>query len=188
MAASKDKDPSLKDKNELTTAWCDEKLNIVRSSTQCENRYKTILKRKMQSVRSNQQSGAKRTRVDFEEELNKIKAIDDSLEPEVMQGPGKIIEKQQENIAMDPKVTKSQKAPKKMSISETLLRIQKDKEKKRERRHTEKLDILRSFMRIFSNDTIDSNRDSTDNDTIDLHQDSTTDNDTIDLNQDSSSD
>ncbi|XP_050452128.1 uncharacterized protein LOC126851831 [Cataglyphis hispanica] len=68
-------------------------LNIVRSSVQCENRYKIILKRKMQSVRNNQQSGAKRTKVEFEDELNKIKAIDDSVEPEILQGPGKIIEK-----------------------------------------------------------------------------------------------
>jgi len=44
-------------------------------------------------VKNNQQSGAKRRRVEFEEELNKIKAIDDSLEPEILQGPGKIIEK-----------------------------------------------------------------------------------------------
>lgn len=127
-------------------------LNILRSAVQCENRYKTILKRKSQSVRNNQQSGAKRTRVEFEEELNKIKAIDDSLEPEILQGVGKIIEKHKENIAI---VSTAPKATKKMSVSETLLFIQKDKEEGRQRRHAEKLEVLINFMNkaSTSNDT-----------------------------------
>lgn len=133
-------------------------LNIERSAIQCENRYKTILKRKNQSVKSNQQSGAKRRRVEFEEELNKIKAIDDSLEPEVLQGPGKIIENNKENIVKD--CTAQKKTTKKMSISETLLQIQKDKEERRERRHAEKLEVLRNFMMMFSTDnTINDNSD-----------------------------
>jgi len=133
-------------------------LNIVRSSVQCENRYKTILKRKMQSVRGNQQSGAKRTKVEFEDELNKIKAIDDSVEPEILQGPGKIIEKHKEKI-MNKENTMNctvEKITKKKSISETLLQIQKDKEETREKRHKEKLELLRNFMTMFSksNDTV----------------------------------
>lgn len=100
-------------------------LNIVRSSVQCENRYKTILKRKMQSVRGNQQSGAKRTKVEFEDELNKIKAIDDSVEPEILQGPGKFIEKRKEKIMNKENTTNCtvEKTTKKKSISETLLQI-----------------------------------------------------------------
>jgi len=123
-------------------------LNIERSAIQCENRYKTILKRKVQSVKNNQQSGAKRTRVEYEEELNKIKAIDDSLEPEILQGPGKIIEKNKKNI---PKDYKAKETKKKMTVSETLLQIQKEKEEKRQKRH-ERLEILRDFMKIFSTD------------------------------------
>lgn len=136
-------------------------LNIVRSSVQCENRYKTILKRKMQSVSGNQQSGAKRTKVEFEDELNKIKAIDDSVEPEILQGPGKLIEKHKEKIMNKENTINCtvEKTRKKKSISETLLQIQNDKEEKREKRHKEKLEILRNFMTIFSksNDTVDSN-------------------------------
>lgn len=125
-------------------------INIVRSATQCENRYKTILKRKNQSTKNNLQSGAKRIKVDFEEEINKIKAIDDSLEPEILQGPGKVIEK--ENI---PK--RCQEIKKKtMSMSDTLLQIQKDKEEKREKRHQEKLELLKNFMKIFNNKDSDS--------------------------------
>lgn len=135
-------------------------LNIVRSSVQCENCYKTILKRKMQSVRNNQQSGAKQTKVEFEDELNKIKAIDDNVEPEILQGQGKIIEKHKEKI-MNKENTMNctvEKTTKKKCISETLLQIQKDKEEKREKRHKEKLEMLRTFMTIFSksNDTVDS--------------------------------
>lgn len=45
-------------------------MNIIRIATQCENRYKTILKRKKTNayMKNNQQSGAKRIKVEFEEE------------------------------------------------------------------------------------------------------------------------
>lgn len=73
-----------------------------------------------------------------------------------MQGPGKLIEKKKENTVKD---CTTRKTTKKMSISETLLQIQKDKEERRERRHAEKLEILRNFMKIFStdNNTTDDN-------------------------------
>ena len=54
------------------------------SSVQVENRYKTVMKRKKAAVTENRQSGASRTTVPYEDELNKIAAVDDNIEPDVM--------------------------------------------------------------------------------------------------------
>ena len=64
-------------------------LAIEKTFTQCENRYKTILKRNRVSMSNSHTSGAKRMRVDFENEFQKIAAIDDSLEPEVLKSSNK---------------------------------------------------------------------------------------------------
>ncbi|EFX69170.1 hypothetical protein DAPPUDRAFT_329402 [Daphnia pulex] len=50
-------------------------------------RYKTA-KKKHVSASSNNEEGRKRKAVPFEEEFSKIKSIDDSLDPEVLQGVG----------------------------------------------------------------------------------------------------
>lgn len=134
-------------------------INIIRTATQCENQYKTILKRKNQTTKNNQQSGAKRVKVEFEEELNKIKAIDDSLEPEIMQSPGKLIVKSNENVPKNFEEESSssfKKKKKTMSINETLWQIQTDKEEKREKRHKEKLELLKNFMKVFNHKDSDS--------------------------------
>lgn len=54
-----------------------------RSPIQCENRYKTVLKRKKKAVDNNHTSGCERQDVPYEEQLTKIAAVDDSIEPEV---------------------------------------------------------------------------------------------------------
>lgn len=59
-----------------------EELQITRDSVQVENRYKTCLKRKKNAVEHNARSGNSRTEVPFEEELSKIAANDNSIEPE----------------------------------------------------------------------------------------------------------
>ncbi|KYN13306.1 hypothetical protein ALC57_14507 [Trachymyrmex cornetzi] len=131
------------------------KMIFTRNAVQCENRYKTILKRKVLSVKNNQPSGAKQIKVDFEEALNKIKAIGDSLEPEILQGPGRIVEK---SAASTSSNSQAQKKKKTMSISETLLEIQKNKEEKRERRHQEKLDLLRTIITSLSRPNSENNK------------------------------
>lgn len=70
--------------------------------------------------------------------------------------PGKIIEKQKENVPVN---STARKGSKKMSISETLIHIQKEKEENREKRHAEKLEMLRNFMEMFSkNNDTDNNK------------------------------
>ena len=52
--------------------------------------FKTVKKRKKQSVSKNNTSGEVRTEVLFEDELEEIKAVDDSISPMVMCGQVKV--------------------------------------------------------------------------------------------------
>lgn len=54
-------------------------------------RYKTLKKRNATVRSSNQQTGRSRVTVTYDAEFEKIRAIDDSLEPEVLRGPGKVV-------------------------------------------------------------------------------------------------
>lgn len=94
---------------------------------QCEQRYKTILKRKKLSIDNNNKSGSKRTLVEYEEELRKIARVDDSIEPEIQTSSQKTIKKidnisaQQENKAIKNNKLKTK------TVTETLLEIHEKK-------------------------------------------------------------
>ncbi|XP_065305823.1 uncharacterized protein [Dermacentor albipictus] len=68
-------------------------LNVVRTGVQCESRFKTIAKSKRNEDRNNRTCGHSRCNVVFEEEFASIRAIDDSLEPEVLRGVKKVMYK-----------------------------------------------------------------------------------------------
>nr|XP_037276282.1 uncharacterized protein LOC119169272 [Rhipicephalus microplus] len=59
------------------------KLGVMRTGEQCCSRYKTVLKRKNMAAGKNNTSGCSPQEVPYEAELEKIKWLDDSLEPEV---------------------------------------------------------------------------------------------------------
>lgn len=59
-----------------------ETFNVTRTGQQCSSRYKTIIKRKTKAKCHNNTSGNSPSDVPFENEIEKIKAQDDSLEPE----------------------------------------------------------------------------------------------------------
>ncbi|KAH7948983.1 hypothetical protein HPB49_002375 [Dermacentor silvarum] len=61
-------------------------LNIYRTPTQCESRFKTIAKRKKDEDTNNKTSGHSRCQVSYEEEFAAIRAADDSIQPEVLRG------------------------------------------------------------------------------------------------------
>ncbi|XP_077553866.1 uncharacterized protein LOC144168774 [Haemaphysalis longicornis] len=65
-------------------------LGIRRSAEQCDSRLKTIIRRKKNEVTNNRTSGRSRCRVSYEEEFAKIRALDDSIEPEVLRGVGTV--------------------------------------------------------------------------------------------------
>ncbi|XP_037286871.2 uncharacterized protein LOC119179852 [Rhipicephalus microplus] len=58
-------------------------LGIAKTPEQCENRYKTVIRRRKVSSDHNKRSGASPTPVPFDDEVKKIESIDDSIEPEV---------------------------------------------------------------------------------------------------------
>lgn len=58
-------------------------LKLDKSSLQCENRYKTVMKRKKKTVEKRRRTGESPERIPFQNEIEKINAIDDSIEPEV---------------------------------------------------------------------------------------------------------
>ena len=117
-------------------------LSVTKTSVQCENRYKTIIKRKRACEKNNSSSGAKRMKINFEQEIQTIRAIDDSLEPEVLQSSNKTVM----NSKDGPETFKGNKKKQGMSLVETLLTIHMEKEAKREQRHEEKLRVLRSIL------------------------------------------
>ncbi|CAG9814643.1 unnamed protein product, partial [Phaedon cochleariae] len=115
-------------------------LNITKTPTQCENRYKTILKRKKKAVDNNNQTGRNRVPVEYEAELAKIAALDDSIEPEVLRDSRNV--KTAEKPGNDQK---SLKRKREKSVQEVLMDISKQKEEARERRHKEKMKMLEKF-------------------------------------------
>lgn len=134
-------------------------LNINRSEVQCENRYKTILKRKKKATGNNHTSGASREIIEYENELSKISAIDDSVEPEVLRGVDQCVTKHISAVsscsspmsdaeAGPSGMKKNVNKPKHTSISETLVELQKLKEENKERRHKEKMDSLKELINL----------------------------------------
>ncbi|KAF5306256.1 hypothetical protein FQA39_LY08954 [Lamprigera yunnana] len=77
-------------------------LNINKTSLQCENRYKTIMKRKKITINHNNRTGESRRTDPYEKELSRIAAIDDSIEPPVRMGVGKSIIMNSSNKHMEP--------------------------------------------------------------------------------------
>ncbi|XP_077280486.1 uncharacterized protein LOC143907513 isoform X2 [Temnothorax americanus] len=117
-------------------------LGIKKTYIQCENRYKTILKRKRVSDKNNSTSGSKRMKVNFENEIKKIAAIDDSVQPEISQSANKVVI----NVKDTPQTSNVKKNKKDSSLAQTLLKIHNEKEAKRQERHEEKMKLLKSFF------------------------------------------
>jgi hypothetical protein len=134
-------------------------LNILKTPLQIENRYKTVLKRKKKAVENNCKSGSSREEVPFEEELREISQADDSIEPEVLRSAKSVkylkrplleinssdkdsnITDVSENAKDVPPKTKC-----KLSNEERKLELFKQKEEAKERRHQEKLQLLKELF------------------------------------------
>lgn len=58
-----------------------ETLGADRTGEQCSTRYKTVMKRRKVAVAHNHKSGNSPTPIPFEDEVEKIRLLDDSLEP-----------------------------------------------------------------------------------------------------------
>jgi len=130
-------------------------LNISKTALQIENRYKTVLKRKKKAVENNSRSGSSREEVPFEEELRKIAHSDDSIEPEVLRSARNVrypklnVPEIPEEICSLAKHANDD-SPKKKKIKRTSqdakMELFKEKEVAKERRHQEKLNLIRKLF------------------------------------------
>lgn len=141
-----------------------EHLNIFKTPLQIENRYKTVLKRKKKAVENNHKSGSSREEVPFEKELEKIAQSDDSIEPEVLRSARSVKylkkpSKEFESLEIDSNTSDirenfkdplQEQPPKKkskvQSSEERRIELFKQKEEAKEKRHLEKMQLLRELF------------------------------------------
>ncbi|KAL1450324.1 hypothetical protein MTO96_043936 [Rhipicephalus appendiculatus] len=66
-------------------------LGIHKTPEQCENRFKTVnKKRKCHQRAHNRSSGVEPVEEEYSEEFRKIEGADDSLKSDVLRGPGRV--------------------------------------------------------------------------------------------------
>nr|CAI5857068.1 unnamed protein product [Callosobruchus analis] len=121
---------------------------VERTPQQTENRYKTILKRKKTAMDENHRTGSVRHEVMYEKELRKIAAIDDNIEPQTLRGVRFVQHKQPYSYKKPETVEKKKENKLTCVLRETLLEINRIKEEGREKRHREKMDILKKMMEV----------------------------------------
>ncbi|KAH9371537.1 hypothetical protein HPB48_002395 [Haemaphysalis longicornis] len=122
------------------------KLGVSKTPEQCMNRLKTVKRRRTDSRTHNKQSGVQPVPVEYDAELQKIAAIDDSMEPELMRGPGRVELKAPTSPASTDSDTPPPAKKQRCSVAETLWKIHVDREEQRERRHKEKMELLRRYL------------------------------------------
>lgn len=107
---------------------------------QVENRYKTVCKRKKVIIDNNRSTGSSRMDDAYENEWNNITKQDDSILPEVLRSAKTVVINKKNNPELFPK------KPKTDSAQQMLLNYLKEKEIAKERRHKEKMDLLKSLF------------------------------------------
>lgn len=117
---------------------------------QVENRYKTIMKNKKLAVDNNKRTGTSRCDVLFENEINKIVAIDDSIQPEYTLSS---IGNENKKPAESSNVLKKRKTSS-ASLADTLIKIHEEKEKNKKARHQEKMNFLKEIFKTRNEDEI----------------------------------
>lgn len=128
-----------------------------KTGLQVSKRYQALIQRKKDAVNKNKTSGAVRTRIEYQEELDRIAAKDDSVEPEVLRGVDFVQYKEvnKENVnAKKPRWDKPTKKGIFDNLSETMLSIEKrrlDREAQkslhRNERHKLTMELLGSLIK-----------------------------------------
>ncbi|CAN7992730.1 unnamed protein product [Ixodes hexagonus] len=78
-------------------------VNAIKTAEQCEARVRTVMKRKKKAIDNNRTSGATRRPVPFEQELEHIRSVDDSVQPQIIWNIEEVwrkvpVEKARENL------------------------------------------------------------------------------------------
>nr|CAI5869200.1 unnamed protein product [Callosobruchus analis] len=119
------------------------------------------MKRKKSAVENNHLSGAVRAPIPFEEELSKIAAFDDSIQPEVIRSSTnlRLLKRSDEATAStstqdiaEKNGSSSHIKNRNKSVQEVLIELHQQKEESRERRHQEKMMLIRE---VFGKETLD---------------------------------
>ncbi|KAH7952989.1 hypothetical protein HPB49_003318 [Dermacentor silvarum] len=150
----------FKDKKSMWAAIAGElssETGLERTAMQCENRFKTAKKKHNNARKHNRQSGVSPVDVPYAEQMDKLAAVDYTLYPEVLRGVGRV----ERNTARRPQLTTLRVLPQQRrgATSHALLqsgrrsrnrwvmwKIHKDREEARERRHQEKLALIRELF------------------------------------------
>lgn len=165
--------PFMKFKNKVAmfnqiSADIFEVLKLNYSTEKCSNRYKTVQKRQNEAIKNNKKSGASRIDIPYAEQREKLNALDDSLDSEVMLGVGILKENlKRPSVGSDElesenssgKAPRLKKVKQKQPLSEQILQSieqnrldradrEKEREKVRQQRHREKCDLLQQLIEI----------------------------------------
>lgn len=118
----------------------EDELGVKLTHTQIENRYKTVSKRKKIIVNNNSSTGAARMDDEYANEWRQITNKDDSIIPEVMRSTKSVIINKKD-------ITEPKKKKIKTESSHTMiLNFLKEKEEAKERRHQEKMQLIKSLF------------------------------------------
>jgi len=121
----------------------DEEFGIRFTYLQAENRYKTVCKRKKTVIDNNRKTGASRLDDTYESEWALITKKDDSILPEVLRSARSVVM----NCKEDCSEPQKKKFKSKTTDVDTLLDFLKMKEVEKERRHKEKMDLIKSLLK-----------------------------------------
>lgn len=119
------------------------------SPIQCENKYKNMLKKRNTARKRNRVSGSEKNDIEFEDEFESINSIDDNIEPEVRLGIGQSSMKRTK-LSNSSNEGDERKTYKPQNMFALVQNLHNDKEKEKERRHKEKIEVLRE---LFSKNT-----------------------------------
>lgn len=117
-----------------------------KTAKQCEERYKTLLKRKkskLSSADNYNTAASKETQMDFEDKLTKIFTLDDSIKPEAEITC-------QNCIQIEKKGNDKGNAeyPRNKTVQEALLELAERQEEASERRHKEIMDAMSKMQSL----------------------------------------
>lgn len=132
--------------------------NTKKNGEQVSKQFDKIIQKKKDDVKKNMVSGAVRNQIEFQDELEKIAARDDSIEPEVLRGVDFVKYKEttiKEKINQKkPRWDKPTKKNILDVLSKTMLSVEQrrvkreaEKERQREERHKLTIDLLNSLIK-----------------------------------------
>ncbi|XP_046492164.1 uncharacterized protein [Neodiprion pinetum] len=110
---------------------------------QCESRFKTVRNRKGLAVTHNKQSGNDAKVVPYQQEMDNIRSIDDSVQPEVLVSVGntRVLKQKRKEDAARGGTKKKKQDP----LLAMYVELQEKKEENKERRHQEKMKIFTEY-------------------------------------------